>query len=163
TACCEIPPGDGRRGLLCAGRQPAYSSRHRSDDGIDMARAPAEYPHLARAADANGDLPLERVVALMQKLLSHFDLESVLVEIVEPAQMLFGAEVATLWLYETETERLVCTVPRHEPPIITGPGVGLAGACVTDRAVINVADVTADPRFNRDVDGGGMVDRGSIL
>ena len=124
---------------------------------------PAEHPHLARAVDANGDLPLGRVVALMQKLLAHFDLESVLVEIVDTAQTLFGAEVATLWLYEAEKERLVCTVPRHEPPIVAGLGVGLAGACAASRTLINVVDVTKDPRFNEDVDGGAMVDRGSIL
>lgn len=126
---------------------------------------PAEQPHrmFARAVDANGELPLERVVALMQKLLAHFDLESVLVEIVDTAQTLFGAEVATLWLHQADQGCLACVVPQSNPPIMAGPGVGLAGACAASRMPINVPDVTADPRFDAAVDGNGLVASGSIL
>lgn len=124
---------------------------------------PAPHLHLARAVDSNGDLPLDRVVALMQKLLAHFDLESVLEEIVDTAQLLFGAEVATLWIFDAEGQRLACAIPKREPPLVAPFGTGLVGACAASRTLINVADVTADGRFRADIDGGGVVDRGSLL
>jgi len=72
-----------------------------ANPGIRMNDSSQKQPHtmFARAVDENGGLPLERIVALMQKLMSHFDLESVLAEIVDTAQALFGAELATLWLF----------------------------------------------------------------
>jgi phosphoserine phosphatase len=121
------------------------------------------HPMLARAFDANGELPLERVVALMQKLLSQLDLSAVLAEIVDTAQKLFGAELATLWLYRTESHTLACHIPRRDAPLTTTLDVGLVGAAATARALINVADVTADRRFVQAVDGSGQIERGSML
>jgi phosphoserine phosphatase len=117
----------------------------------------------ARAVDENGELPLERVVALMQKLMSNFDLGSVLAEIVGTAQSLFGAELATLWMFQPEREQLVCEIPRSEPPITAGLGVGLVGICAATQESVNVPDVTADPRFIGAVDGSALIDRGSML
>lgn len=51
-------------------------------------QAKKPYRMFARAVDENGELPLERVVVLMQKLMSHLDLDSVLVEIIDTAQSL---------------------------------------------------------------------------
>ncbi|MGH8233004.1 MAG: PP2C family protein-serine/threonine phosphatase [Rhodanobacteraceae bacterium] len=125
----------------------------------------AKKPHLmiARAVDANGELPLERVVALMQNLMSHFDLDSVLTEIVTTAQTLFGAELATLWMYESDSKQLVCVVPQSDAPLTSELGAGLVGACALAREVINVPDVTADARFVAAVDGGALIDLGSML
>jgi phosphoserine phosphatase len=117
----------------------------------------------ARAVDANGGLPLERVVSLMQKLMSHLDLASVLTEIVETAQALFGAELSALWLFDPDRGRLVCEIPRRDPPITAGLGVGLVGVSAATRALVNVPDVTADPRFVEAVDGAALIDRGSML
>jgi phosphoserine phosphatase len=108
-------------------------------------------------------LPLERVVTLMQKLFAHFDLDSVLAEIVDTAQSLFGAELSSLWLFLADRAQLVCQIPRCDPPITAGLGVGLVGACAATRELINVPDVTTDPRFIEAVDGGGLIDRGSML
>ena len=122
-------------------------------------------PHamLARALDDSGQLPLERVVTLMQKLMSHFDLAAVLAEIVDTAQSLFGAELSTLWLFQPDSRQLVCQIPLRDPPITAELGVGLVGLCAVTRESINVPDVTADPRFLAEVDGGALIDRGSIL
>lgn len=130
-----------------------------------MKEPPEKHPHpmFARAVDENGQLPLERVVALMQKLMSHFDLQSVLAEIVGTAQSLFGAELATLWLFLPDRAHLVCEIPRSDPPVTAGLGVGLVGTCAARRELINVADVSADPRFIEAVDGSALIDRGSML
>lgn len=121
------------------------------------------YPILARAVDENGELPLERVVALMQKLMAHYDLESVLAEIVDLAQSLFGAELATLWLFDPDRARLTCEIPRRDPVLATSLGVGLVGACAASRELINVSDVTTDARFVAAVDGSALITRGSML
>ncbi len=130
-----------------------------------MNDSPQKHPHamFARAVDENGGLPLERIVALMQKLMSHFDLASVLGEIVDTAQSLFGAELATLWLFQADLALLGCEIPRSNPPVTAGLGVGLVGTCAATRELINVPDVTVDPRFIEAVDGSGLIDRGSML
>lgn len=84
---------------------------------------------VARATDENGELPLKRVVALMQRLMSHFDLDSVLAEIVATAQTLFGAELATLWMYEADSKQLACVIPQSDSSLTTELGAGLVGAC----------------------------------
>ncbi len=121
------------------------------------------HPMYDRAVDKTGKLQLERVVALMHRLMSHFDLNSVLVEIVDTAQALFGAELATLWMYEADKEQLACVIPRSDSPLTAAVGVGLVGACAAARKVINVPDVTADSRFIPDLDGDAMIDHGSML
>jgi phosphoserine phosphatase RsbU/P len=121
------------------------------------------HPMFARAVDENGQLPLDRVVTLMQRLMSHFDLDSVLAEIVDTAQSLFGAELSTLWLFQPDSSQLVCQIPPRDPPVTAGLGVGLVGACAATRELINVPDVTADPRFIEAIDGSGQIDRGSML
>src|SRR5690348_5370048 len=141
---------------------PAYRS---SGHGIRMNESSQKHPHtmFARAVDEHGGLPLERIVSLMQKLMSHFDLESVLAEIVDTAQSLFGAELSTLWLYQADRKLLGCEIPHSDPPVTAGLGVGLVGTCAATHELINVPDVTADSRFIEEVDGSGLIDRGSML
>jgi phosphoserine phosphatase len=121
------------------------------------------YQTIARAVDEHGELPLERVVGLMQRLMSNLDLESVLAEIVDTAQTLFGAELATLWLSMPDRGELVCRIPWRDPPVTAALGVGLVGTCAATLELVNVPDVTADARFVHAVDGSGLIDRGSIL
>ena len=117
----------------------------------------------ARALDEHGELPLERVVALMQKLMAHLDLDSVLAEIVNTTQTLFGAELVTLWTAGPDDAQLTCVIPRADAPLTTTAGVGLVGACAANRAAINVPDVTVEPRFMQTLDGGALIDHGSML
>ena len=117
----------------------------------------------ARALDEHGALPLERVVELMQKLMSHLDLDSVLTEIVDTTQNLFGAELVTLWILDPAGKQLACVIPAADVPLTTTMGVGLAGMCAQTRAAVNVPDITADARFVQSLDGGALIDHGSML
>ncbi len=126
-------------------------------------QAGSTHEMFARELGEHGELPLERVVALMQKLMSHFDLDSVLAEIVDTAQTLFGAELVTLWMVQADEVQLTCVIPTADVPLTTTAGVGLAGVCAAARAAINVPDVTADPRFVQTLDGGALIDHGSML
>lgn len=117
----------------------------------------------ARALDEHGELPLERVVALMQKLMAQLDLDAVLAEIVNTTQTLFGAELVSLWTLDADGAQLTCVIPRAEVPLAAAAGVGLVGACAAARAAINVPDVTSDPRFMQTLDGGALIDHGSML
>ena len=126
-------------------------------------RAGPAHAMFARTLDEHGELPLERVVVLMQKLMSHFDLDSVLTEIVDTTQILFGAELVTLWMVDADDVQLACVMPRADVPLTTMVGVGLVGACAAARAPINVPDITVDPRFVQTLDGGALIDHGSML
>ena len=126
-------------------------------------RTGSTHAMFVRALDEHGELPLERVVALLQKLMAHLDLDSVLAEIVNTTQTLFGAELVTLWTLEADDTQLTCVIPRSDPPLTTTAGVGLVGACAANRATINVPDVTTDPNFMRTLDGGALIDHGSML
>jgi sigma-B regulation protein RsbU (phosphoserine phosphatase) len=117
----------------------------------------------ARTLDEHGELPLERIVALMHKLMAHFDLDSVLAEIVDTAQTLFGAELVTLWMLDPGGTQLACVIPAAKVPLTIHVGNGLAGACAETRAAINVPDVAADARFVQTLDGGALIGHGSML
>jgi len=121
------------------------------------------HPMFARSVDETGQLPLESVVTLMQRLMTHFDLDAVLGEIIDTAQSLFGAELATLWLYRADSGQMICAIPRRVPPITAATGVGLVGLCAARKELVNVADVAADPRFVPAVDGSALIERGSML
>ncbi len=111
----------------------------------------------------HGEIPLERIVGLMQSLLSRPDLDSLLEEIVDTAKSLLGAELATLWLHQSDRGQLVCAIPRRDTPITAAIGVGLVGTCAAARKLVNVPDVSADTRFIEAVDGGALIGRGSML
>ena len=126
-------------------------------------RTGSTHAMFVRALDEHGELPLERVVALLQKLMAYLDLDSVLAEIVNTTQTLFGAELVSLWTLEADGAQLTCVIPRADAPLTTTAGVGLVGACAANRAAVNVPDVTVDARFMQTLDGGALIDHGSML
>jgi phosphoserine phosphatase len=88
-----------------------------------------------------------KILAMTRKLASHFDLDSMLVEVVEVGKSLLDAERGSLWLYEEDVRELVMVVPRFDPPMRVKEGEGLVGTCAATRAIVNVLDATKDTRF----------------
>ena len=88
-----------------------------------------------------------KILAMTQKLASHFDLDSMLIEVVEVGKSLLDSAVGSLWLFDEDTRELIMTVPRLDPPVRIRVGEGLVGACAASRSILNIADAAQDPRF----------------
>ncbi|OGA15759.1 MAG: hypothetical protein A3I63_05195 [Betaproteobacteria bacterium RIFCSPLOWO2_02_FULL_66_14] len=95
---------------------------------------------------------VEPILAVASKLAAPFDLESMLIEVVNAAKLVLDAERGTVWLYDVATDELVLEVATGIAPVRVPAGVGIAGSCARTRQIINVPDCYADPRFNPDVD-----------
>ncbi|MGQ0587216.1 MAG: ATP-binding SpoIIE family protein phosphatase [Gammaproteobacteria bacterium] len=104
------------------------------------------------APRAIGPEELTRVLDVTRKLAARFDLATMLTEVVRAAEAVIEAEGGSLWLYEKERHELVMRVATGMEPVRLSADKGLVGECVRTRAIINVPDCYADPRFNRDVD-----------
>ena len=101
--------------------------------------------------DARADNVLE-LLQLTHKLAAHFDLDSLLAEVLETGMRLLDAEMGALWLYEQETRELVSVLPRLDAPVRVTEGQGMCGICAAERRIINVLDAAADPRFRGSID-----------
>ena len=88
-----------------------------------------------------------KILAMTQKLASHFDLDSMLVEVVEVGKSLLDSAVGSLWLFDEDTRELVMAVPKLDPPMRVKEGEGLVGACAASRRILNIPDAAKDPRF----------------
>jgi phosphoserine phosphatase len=95
---------------------------------------------------------LLQILGVTRKLAAPFDLASVLAEIGEAARAVLRAERATIWLYEPASARLVLTGAADDPPPSATFEQGILGETARTRAVINVPDCSADPRFDPAVD-----------
>jgi phosphoserine phosphatase len=88
-----------------------------------------------------------RILAMTRKLASHFDLDCMLVDVVEVGKSLLDSAMGSLWLYEADAHELVMVVPRLDPPMRVKEGEGLVGACAATRSILNVPDAAKDARF----------------
>jgi phosphoserine phosphatase len=95
---------------------------------------------------------LEPILALAGKLAAPYDLATMLAEVMDAATQVLGAERASVWLYESETDELVLRVASDIAPVRLAAGVGIVGTCARTRGVINVPDCYADARFDPSVD-----------
>jgi len=95
---------------------------------------------------------LTRVLDVTRKLAARYDLATMLTEVVRAAEAVIEAEGGSLWLYEKERHELVMRVATGMEPIRIPADRGLVGECVRTRAIINVPDCYADPRFNQAID-----------
>jgi phosphoserine phosphatase RsbU/P len=95
---------------------------------------------------------LEPILALAGKLAAPYDLATMLAEVMDAATQVLGAERASVWLYESETDELVLRVASDIAPVRLAAGVGIVGTCARTRQVINVPDCYADARFDPSVD-----------
>lgn len=95
---------------------------------------------------------LTRVLDVTRKLAARFDLATMLTEVVRAAEAVIEAEGGSLWLYDKEHNEVVMRVATGMEPIRMPADRGIVGECVRTRAIVNVPDCYADPRFNQAID-----------
>jgi sigma-B regulation protein RsbU (phosphoserine phosphatase) len=95
---------------------------------------------------------LELILAVTRALAAPFDLMALLKEVTGAAQHVLRAERASVWLHDADAGELVVRVAEDIRDIRIPIGTGLVGACARDRALINVPDCYADPRFDPSTD-----------
>jgi len=95
---------------------------------------------------------LTRVLDVTRKLAARFDLATMLTEVVRAAEAVIEAEGGSLWLYDKDRNEVVMRVATGMEPVRMPADRGIVGECVRTRAIINVPDCYADPRFNQAID-----------
>ena len=91
---------------------------------------------------------LATLLEVTRRLASPFDLMSMLGVVTAAARQVLSAERCSVWLHDPATDELVLEVATDIRHVRIAVGTGLVGACARDRAVLNVADCYADPRFD---------------
>lgn len=99
-----------------------------------------------------GPEALTQILDVTRKLATPFDLGTMLGEVVRAAKEVLDADGGTLWLYEKAPHEIVMRVSTGMAPVRLPADRGIAGECVRTRAIINVPDCYADPRFNPEMD-----------
>ncbi len=97
-------------------------------------------------------LSLARILDVTRQLAAPFDLDTMLAQVVDAAKMVIEAEGGSVWLADQETQELVMRVGSGIATVRVPMGRGIVGECARSRAVINVPDAYADPRFNPEFD-----------
>jgi signal transduction histidine kinase len=97
---------------------------------------------------------LSILLEVSKALASHVRLDELLATIISKTTEVLDAERATLFLYDAARDELWSKTADHlEITEIRFPvGEGIAGAVARTRAIENIPDVYADPRFNREFD-----------
>jgi len=99
-----------------------------------------------------GAREFERLLDVTRSLAQQLDLQSLLSSIVDAARDLLDAERGSVFLHDEGTGELYTTVATGTEQIRVPPGRGIVGECAQTRAVINVPDCYADPRFDQSFD-----------
>ena len=95
---------------------------------------------------------LARILDVTRDLARPIDLESMLYHVVDAAKELLDAEGGTVWQYLPGDHAMEMRAARGLDAIRIPADRGIVGECVRTRALINVPDCYADPRFDRSVD-----------
>ena len=95
---------------------------------------------------------LQRVLDISRAMTAARDLDELLGLILDRSMELLGAERATVFLYDAAADELVSRIACGSEEIRMPAGRGVAGACVRERAAVNVPDAYADERFNAEFD-----------
>jgi phosphoserine phosphatase len=106
---------------------------------------------------------LQKVLEISRAMAAARDLDDLLGLILDRSMELLEAERATVFLYDPARDELTSRVARQSGEIRMPAGQGIAGACVRERAVVNVPDAYADERFNADFDRRGGFHTRNIL
>src|SRR5690348_15658134 len=95
---------------------------------------------------------LEAILDVTKGLAAPFDLTTMLGAVVAAAKQVLHAERGSVWLYDAPNGELVLEVATGIKPVRVPWQSGLVGASARSRAIINVPDCYADPRFDPSVD-----------
>ena len=95
---------------------------------------------------------LETILGVTRALAAPFDLRTMLGAVVDAAKQVLKADRGSVWLHDPATDELVLLIATGLAPVRVRSGAGLVGACARQRAIINVPDCYADPRFDPAVD-----------
>lgn len=97
---------------------------------------------------------LHALLCVSKAMASGIHLDELLEVIVAQATEVVAAERSSLFLYDPEPDELYSVVARglEAAPLRMAAGTGLAGYVARTRAVVNVRDAYADPRFDPTVD-----------
>eukprot|EP00931_Biecheleriopsis_adriatica_P102608 TRINITY_DN77553_c0_g1_i1.p1 TRINITY_DN77553_c0_g1~~TRINITY_DN77553_c0_g1_i1.p1 ORF type:complete len:774 (+),score=150.41 TRINITY_DN77553_c0_g1_i1:102-2324(+) len=111
-------------------------------------------PESEQSLDSNASL-LRTIDALMQcSMLINADLDTeyVLRQIMDEAKMLVGAEVASVFLVDENSQELYSNVNSTGSELRIPISVGIAGHVATTGELLVIRDAYHDERFNKDVD-----------
>lgn len=92
------------------------------------------------------------ILAVTRALAAPFDLGTMLAEVTAAACRVLHAERSSVWLHDAGNDEMVLEVASDIRQVRVSVGTGLVGACARERALINVPDCYADPRFDASVD-----------
>lgn len=95
---------------------------------------------------------LMRVLDVTRELSAPLSLDELLSRVIDAGRDVLQAERGTVFLYDESSRELYATVATGAKEIRFSIDTGLAGECARNRAIINVPDCYADPRFNKDID-----------
>ncbi len=101
---------------------------------------------------------LEKLLDITKRLGASSDLPVVLGVIIDAMRDLLAAERATVFTYEPKSNTLAIhvahgvTASANDEVIRFPATAGIAGACASARALLNIPDAYADARFNPEVD-----------
>lgn len=95
---------------------------------------------------------VDALLEVTRRLAAPFDLRPMLREVTAVACSLLHSERASVWLLDEPAAQLVLEVSSDLPEVRIPLSIGLSGACARERAVIEVPDCYADPRFDPSVD-----------
>lgn len=93
-----------------------------------------------------------RLLELARRLAAPDDLQTLLQLVIDTAREVLHADRATVFLYEDKPRELFTYVAHGVKGFRFGIDKGIAGECARTRAIINVPDCYADPRFNPQFD-----------
>jgi sigma-B regulation protein RsbU (phosphoserine phosphatase) len=99
-----------------------------------------------------GPEDLTQILDVTRRLAAPFDLATMLTEVMRASKRVLQAEGGSLWLYDKGAHELVMRVATALEPMRIPADRGIVGECVRTRAIINVPDCYADPRFNQAID-----------
>jgi phosphoserine phosphatase len=104
----------------------------------------------AEAVDRLDDL--YKVLEITRAMAAVEDLKGLMRLIIDRSMELLGAERATVFLYDAQTNELVSVVAAGMDELRAPADRGISGATIRAGRTVNVPDVYADPRFNPDID-----------
>ncbi|PLY03396.1 MAG: protein phosphatase [Desulfuromonas sp.] len=95
---------------------------------------------------------LEKILELSRLMVASVDLDSLLQVVIDSAIEVFGAERASILLFDATSHELVSRVASGEQEIRFPADRGIAGATIASKTPQSVADAYQDPRFNPEID-----------